>query len=802
METSSPITSATALARTPLFAHLGRVDLAKLAGELEERQFRAGQAIVREGEPADALYVVKSGEASVTLGGQALDDAGDLRIGAGECFGEMALLADSPRTASVVATTEVTVWRLSRARFDALVARERTIARGVERALVQRLVHTSRELSSVRAAASRLARAALERLSPPALALLGGLLARPCWSADVLARITARAGQAGALAELEGAPGLVVRTDGRVRADELAAGLVGGAVGEPEPAWLRVAADELQGAGDVAGALDLRLRARDVAAAAAILASDGERLAECASPEELDRWIEVATGDLASALIRLRGRIAARQAEGPRRPRARLHLRSWPHRLRALIHVVGPARIAAAVAAILLFALGWRVPPPAGLERPAVVTLGALVATIPLLACRVLPDSVVVLMLAAALVAPGIVAPGDMLAGFATPAWLMILALLVVGSAVSRSGLMFRLVLASLVRLPASFVTQSLVLSAAGLFMTAGLTAGSTRVALGVPIARGLAEALGYARQSAAAAAIGLLTFFAFVQLQTLFLTGSFAALVVHDLLPAAARSEITWSRWLAAAAPPLLLAFALYYLFLLVHFRPRGARRVDVAAVRVQEELLGSLTRGEIWSVVVLVLLVVGFATRPYHGVAPAWMAVGVLVLLFVVGVLDQSALQSGANVSLLVYSGVILSLGGVFAALGIDRWLASLVREGMPAMAANPYGFVAALALVAFALRFLVPWMTLVTLLALVTMPLAEGAGIHPFLPVLVTLVASDHTFLPYININYSVLYFASDGELFSHAQTRGPLMVEALIRLGALVASVPAWRLAGLL
>jgi hypothetical protein len=213
----------------------------------------------------------------------------------------------------------------------------------------------------------------------------------------------------------------------------------------------------------------------------------------------------------------------------------------------------------------------------------------------------------------------------------------------------------------------------------------------------------------------------------------------------------------------------------------------------VDVAAVRVQEELLGPLSRGEVWSVVVLVLLVVGFATRPYHGIAPAWMAVGVFALLFVVGVLDQAALQSGTNVGLLVYSGIILSLGEVFAALGIDAWLGALVRDGMPAMADSA---------LAFLLRFLVPWMTLATVLALVTIPVAEGLGIHPFVPVLVALVASDHTFLPYVNAGYSLLYFASDGELFSHAQARVPLMVETLIRVLALVASVPAWQLAGLL
>ncbi|MGH7331669.1 MAG: SLC13 family permease, partial [Candidatus Rokuibacteriota bacterium] len=476
--------------------------------------------------------------------------------------------------------------------------------------------------------------------------------------------------------------------------------------------------------------------------------------------------------------------------------------RSALSRVRFRLRVMGLSRVAAVVLALAFFGLGYVLPAPVGLERAGLVTLGAIVATVPLLVIGILPDYVIMLLLAIVLVVPGMVAPADMLGGFATPAWLMILTLLVVGTAVSRSGLMFRLVLKSLERLPGHYLTQSLVLSGAGIFMTAGITSGATRIALGVPIARSIAESLGFARRSAGAAAIGLLTFFTFIQLDTLFLTGSFTALVVHDLLPASARSQITWWRWFVLALPPVLLMFVLYYAFLLVHFRPQSLRQIDVRAVRLQEELLGSLTRAEIWSVVVLVGLVVGFATRPYHGMAPVWLAVAVFVVLFMVGVLDHSALQTGGSLGLLVYSGLILSLGAVFAGLGIDRWLSSLVQGGMPTIVSNPYAFVLVLSLIAFALRFFVPWMTASTLLALVTIPLAEGLGFHPFIPVLVTLMAGDHSFLPYVNMGYSIVYFATDGELFSHAQARRPLMVESLIRILALTASVPIWDALGMM
>jgi hypothetical protein len=118
------------------------------------------------------------------------------------------------------------------------------------------------------------------------------------------------------------------------------------------------------------------------------------------------------------------------------------------------------------------------------------------------------------------------------------------------------------------------------------------------------------------------------------------------------------------------------------------------------------------------------------------------------------------------------------------------------------MPAFVVNPYGFVLVVALIAFVLHFFVPWMTASTLLALVTMPIAKGLGFHPFIPVLVALIAGDHTLVPYVNSGYPIMYFASEGELFSHAQARRPLVLESGFRVVALLVSVPVWQLAGLM
>jgi CRP-like cAMP-binding protein/di/tricarboxylate transporter len=799
---------ALALARSPLFSQLGRLELAKLAGELEERRAPEGTVIVREGDPPDGFYVINTGQVAIVVDPAGPADGQPLTLlGAGEAFGEMALLGETPRTATVIAHTDVTLWRLSRERFEALLAHERPIARSIERALTRRLAAINHEAAGLRAVGIGLAGRALEALSPGARTLLAALRLRERWPAELLARVGERTGSAAALAELRAVPGLLHDADAGVTVDGAFASLLegGAATGlTPDPDWLDAALEYLARVGDAAGAVELSLRVRAFDRAAALVTANEARLREGASAADLDRWLASLGTEapaVAEHLAKLRKTFAAGAAAPTPASGARERGAPLADRLQRLAGGIAGAHFLGSVIAVAVFLVACLAPVPDGLSRAGAVALGAILATVPLLVVDVLPDYVVMLFLTVVLVVPGVVAPAEILGGFATPAWMMILTLLAVGTAISRSGLMFRLVLLSLQRLPPRFLPQSAVLWITGVLLTAGLTSGSTRVALGVPIARGIADAMGFAPRSPGAAAVGLMTFFAFLELGELFLTGTFTGLVVHDLLPAAARAEITWWRWFFIAVPPFVVIVGLTFVTLLVMFKPHRTARVNLEAVRLQQDLLGPMTRDETWSAVALVVLITGFATRDYHGIAPAWLSVGVFLLLFSVGALDRTALQGG-SLGLLVYSGVILSLGNVFTTLRIDDWLTSLVKSGMPGFIANPYGFVMMVAAVAFLMHFFVPWMTASTILALVTMPIAEGLGFHPFIPVLVLLIAGDHTLVPYVNSGYPLTYYASEGELFTHEQARRPLMLEAGYRLLACLVSVPVWQLAGLM
>jgi CRP/FNR family transcriptional regulator, cyclic AMP receptor protein len=99
------------LAGVPLLSGLDRKHLEKLAKDFSERTFAAGSTVVREGdEHGIGFFVVADGEGVVTVGGKEV-----ATVKRGDYFGEVALISDRVRTATVTATTDLkclvmTVW--------------------------------------------------------------------------------------------------------------------------------------------------------------------------------------------------------------------------------------------------------------------------------------------------------------------------------------------------------------------------------------------------------------------------------------------------------------------------------------------------------------------------------------------------------------------------------------------------------------------------------------------------------------------------------------------------------------------
>jgi CRP-like cAMP-binding protein len=108
--------AADSLKNVPLFASLDDKELERVAERMVERRFKAGDTLTEQGSAGVGFFVIEDGTADVTVDGEA-----KRTIGPGEYFGEIALLTDSTRTATITATSDVLAYGMTQWEFKPLV---------------------------------------------------------------------------------------------------------------------------------------------------------------------------------------------------------------------------------------------------------------------------------------------------------------------------------------------------------------------------------------------------------------------------------------------------------------------------------------------------------------------------------------------------------------------------------------------------------------------------------------------------------------------------------------------------------
>lgn len=122
------------LQRVPLFAGLEPRELERLSGSFKERTFSAGESVAAEGEGAAGFFVIESGEAVVNVHGE---DRG--RLGPGDYFGDIAMIDQGDRTASILAESDLKCYGLTFWDFRPLVESDARIAWPLLQAMAKRL---------------------------------------------------------------------------------------------------------------------------------------------------------------------------------------------------------------------------------------------------------------------------------------------------------------------------------------------------------------------------------------------------------------------------------------------------------------------------------------------------------------------------------------------------------------------------------------------------------------------------------------------------------------------------------------
>ena len=147
---SAPATVSTMVLKSmPMFATFSQDQLQALMGMIVRRTAPRGTAIMHEGDPVDSLYIVMSGRLKVMMGEADGKETILSIIGPGEFFGEMGLIDDNPRSASVVAIEPCELVAVTKRAFRKCLVENADLAMAVMRVLVRRLREADRKIGSL-----------------------------------------------------------------------------------------------------------------------------------------------------------------------------------------------------------------------------------------------------------------------------------------------------------------------------------------------------------------------------------------------------------------------------------------------------------------------------------------------------------------------------------------------------------------------------------------------------------------------------------------------------------------------------
>lgn len=442
--------------------------------------------------------------------------------------------------------------------------------------------------------------------------------------------------------------------------------------------------------------------------------------------------------------------------------------------------------------------------PPVGLTPKAMQALGLLVWAIFYWVGHVWDDYIVALTMAVGWIVLGLVPFETAFATFHSKTWWLIVGAFGLGAGVARSGLLRRSTLLMLKLLPQTYVGQTLALFATGVIFCPAIPSVIAKVSIAGKFIPELGKGMGFEERSRGNAGLFMAMYLGFALAAPMYLTATSVNMSLVELLPKAEAARMTWGYWLLAAMPPTLFAAVLGYGAVLFMFKPKTAVVGDRGTVERELASLGPLTKPERITLWVLVAAVLLWVTESMHGQVPATVALAGLAILLITGVVDKKTFHNDLSWSSLVFIAVILNLGTVFPALGIDKYLGTQVLPVLGPLAQNIWVFVPLLMVLTFALRFVIVSMNaLLAIMMLVLLPVAQSVGMSGWaLGMIIHFASHCLWILPYQNIVYTIGTGAADDKGISSGDgTRFSLVFTALTFI-AVLASIPYWRMLGLL
>ncbi len=132
---------------TPFFSAVNTDDLRVVAQEIEEEAYLAGDRVFDIYDPSDRVYIIQTGKVGISIDEDPSKKEFITTLGERECFGEMGVLDDEPRSATVHVVEDAVLLVLEKSKLRGLLATYPELGLGILRSLTQRLREANRRLS-------------------------------------------------------------------------------------------------------------------------------------------------------------------------------------------------------------------------------------------------------------------------------------------------------------------------------------------------------------------------------------------------------------------------------------------------------------------------------------------------------------------------------------------------------------------------------------------------------------------------------------------------------------------------------
>lgn len=456
---------------------------------------------------------------------------------------------------------------------------------------------------------------------------------------------------------------------------------------------------------------------------------------------------------------------------------------------------------AAAVGFGLLIAL---IPAPQGLEQNAMWTMGLLIWAIINWVTNAIPDFVCVFIMCCTWVLLGIVPFGTAFGSFSgTTVWLLIAAM-GIGAAVTKSGLLARVALCIMRICPPTFKGQVLALLGSGVVIGPFIPSTIAKVSIVGAMATDIGGKLGFQNRSRGMSGLWSAMYAGYTLLSQAVLSASFFSYIIMGLLPAEVQAQFSWMFWLRAMLPWLIICTVASYIAICILYKPQDAPTLSREDVTAMLDKLGPMSRDETITLGVLVVCIIFWVLERTLNIPAAVTAVLGMSALLALGVITPKDYNQRINWSIIAFMGGAINLATAITNVGIDSWLGSTFGGTMAGLISNPYLFVFVIATTALLSRFVIVDMTTdYTLFTVILTPFCLAAGVSPWVAAMAAYCVVYPYFTKYQNINYLAAFNSAGGdERLEHKMLVPFCLVFHIVSILALTASVPYWKLLGLI